>query len=40
LVQRIVFYGCELYSSQLKAGEDYTQLNPAYSICLVDGNSQ
>ena len=26
LVQRIVFYGCELYAGQLKAGEDYDQL--------------
>jgi predicted transposase/invertase (TIGR01784 family) len=37
LVQRIVFYGCELYAGQLKAGDDYTRLKPVYSICLVDG---
>jgi len=37
LVQRIVFYGCELYASQLKAGDDYADLHPVYSICLVDG---
>jgi predicted transposase/invertase (TIGR01784 family) len=37
LVQRIVFYGCEVYAGQLKAGEDYTSLNPVYSICLIDG---
>ena len=37
LVQRIVFYGCELYAGQLKAGEDYDQLRAAYSICLIDG---
>ena len=24
LVQRIVFYGCELYADQLKKGDDYT----------------
>ena len=37
LVQRIVFYGCEIYAGQLKAGGDYTQLHPVYSICLVNG---
>ena len=37
LVQRIVFYGCELYAGQLKAGEEYAELNPVYSICLLDG---
>jgi predicted transposase/invertase (TIGR01784 family) len=37
LLQRIVFYGCELYAGQLKAGEDYTGLHPVYSICLVHG---
>jgi predicted transposase/invertase (TIGR01784 family) len=37
LVQRIVFYGCELYPGQLKAGDDYAGLRPVYSICLVNG---
>src|SRR5208282_3499839 len=37
LVARIVFYGCELYAAQLKAGGDYADLHPVYSICLVDG---
>ena len=37
LVQRIVFYGCENYAGQLKAGDDYTELHPVYSICLVNG---
>ena len=37
LVQRIVFYGCELYAGQLKAGDDYADLHPVYSICLVNG---
>jgi predicted transposase/invertase (TIGR01784 family) len=37
LVQRIVFYGCELYAGQLKAGEDYAALRPVYSICLIHG---
>ena len=37
LVQRVVFYGCEIYAGQLNAGEDYTKLHPVYSICLVNG---
>ncbi len=37
LVQRIVFYGCELYAGQLKAGDNYAGLHPVYSICLVNG---
>ena len=37
LVQRIVFYGCELYAGQLKAGDDYAALRPVYSICLING---
>ena len=37
LVQRIVFYGCEIYAGQLNAGDDYSDLKPAFSICLIDG---
>ena len=37
LIQRIVFYGCEIYAGQLKAGDDYSRLMPAFSICLLDG---
>jgi len=37
LVERIVFYGCELYAGQLKAGDDYAGLHPVYSICLLGG---
>ena len=37
LVQRIVFYGCEIYAGQLNAGDDYSELKPAFSICLIDG---
>jgi predicted transposase/invertase (TIGR01784 family) len=37
LIKRLVFYGCEIYAGQLKHGEDYSQLHPAYSICLVNG---
>jgi predicted transposase/invertase (TIGR01784 family) len=37
LVKRIVFYGCEVYAGQLKAGDDYSKLKPVYSICLLLG---
>jgi predicted transposase/invertase (TIGR01784 family) len=37
LIQRIVFYGCEIYADQLRSGDDYSLLKPAYSICLLDG---
>ena len=37
LMQRIVFYGCELYAGQLMKGDDYENLHPVYSICLVNG---
>jgi len=37
LVQRIVFYGCELYADQLRSKDDYTELKPVYSICLANG---
>ncbi len=36
LVKRLVFYGCELYVSQLSQGQDYTNLKPVYSICILD----
>ena len=37
LVQRVVFYGCELYTDQLRSGDDYTALQPVFSICLANG---
>ncbi len=37
LIQRIVFYGCEIYSGQLNTGDDYSGLKPVFSICLLDG---
>ncbi len=37
LIQRVVFYGCEIFAGQLNAGDDYTQLHPVYSICLING---
>jgi len=36
LVKRLVFYGCELFVGQLSQGQDYTNLNPVYSICILD----
>jgi predicted transposase/invertase (TIGR01784 family) len=38
LVQRNVYYACELYSGQLQQGDDYQKLHPVYSICLINGN--
>jgi predicted transposase/invertase (TIGR01784 family) len=37
LIQRIVFYGCELYADQLMEADKYSQIQPVYSICLVNG---
>lgn len=37
LVQRIVYYGCQLYAGQLKAGETHKILRPVYTIWLVNG---
>jgi predicted transposase/invertase (TIGR01784 family) len=37
LIQRIIFYGCELYSGQMKSGDDYFQLKPVFAICLLEG---
>ena len=35
LIQRLVYYACSLYVEQLKAGEHYSALCPAISICLL-----
>lgn len=37
LIKRIVFYGCEMYADQLRAGQEYAKLRPTFSICLVNG---
>jgi len=37
LVKRLVFYGCELFADQLRAGDNYLNLCPVYSICLLEG---
>ena len=35
--KRIVYYGCGLVVDQLREGDDYAKLLPAYSIWLLDG---
>lgn len=37
LVQRIVFYGCELYAGQMRAAGNYADLHSVNSICLLEG---
>ena len=37
LVQRMVFYGCELYAGQLKSGDEYENVNPVYTIWRING---
>jgi len=35
LLQRLVYYACSLYVDQLEAGQNYAELRPAISICLL-----
>lgn len=35
LRQRLVYYACSLYTDQLEKGDNYSILQPAYSICLL-----
>ena len=37
LVQRFVFYGCELYAGQVKSGDEYKTVHPVLTIWLVNG---
>lgn len=37
LVKRIVFYACEVYAGQMRAGDEYHELKPVFAICLLDG---
>ena len=37
LIHRLVFYGCEIYADQMRAGDDYQELKPVYAICLLEG---
>src|SRR5580658_9293638 len=36
LIQRLVYYCCELYAGQLKEGDEYFQVRPVYTICLLN----
>jgi predicted transposase/invertase (TIGR01784 family) len=36
LIERLVFYGCEIYADQLRTGQDYTRLKPVVIIALVE----
>jgi len=35
--KRVVYYGCGLYLDQLRQGDDYARLRPAFSVWLLDG---
>ena len=35
LLQRLVYYACSLYVDQLQSGQDYAELRPSFSICLL-----
>ncbi len=37
LVQRMVFYACELFAGRVKSGDEYKGVKPFYSIWLVTG---
>jgi len=37
LVPRLVFYACEIYADQMRAGDNYQKLKPVYAICLLEG---
>ena len=36
--KRAVFYACEVYTDQLRAGQGYSDLKAAYSICFLMRN--
>ena len=37
LIKRWVYYTCKQIASQLVEGENYMQLRPVYTICILDG---
>jgi predicted transposase/invertase (TIGR01784 family) len=37
LLQRMVFYGCELYAGQVKSRDEYEDIRPVYTIWLITG---
>ena len=34
---RIVYYGCEVYTDQLRKGDSFSELNPVFAICILNG---
>lgn len=38
LLQRLVYYACSMFVEQIGKGEDYSELDPAISICLLPNN--
>ena len=36
LVERMVYYGCEVYTDQLRKGDDFSELNPVFAICILN----
>jgi len=37
LMQRLVYYACDLYADQLRSGYEYDRLKPVFTICLIEG---
>ena len=37
MVERIVYYGCEVYTDQLRKGDNFSELNPVFAICILNG---
>ena len=37
LVERIVYYGCEVYTDQLRKGDGFSELKPVFAICILNG---
>ncbi|QDS90470.1 PD-(D/E)XK nuclease family transposase [Rosistilla ulvae] len=38
LLKRLTYYACSMYVDQLQSGDNYSNLNPAISICLLNKN--
>ena len=36
IIPRLIYYWAKLYSSQLRAAEEFTNLRPAYTICFIN----
>lgn len=37
LTQRLVYYACDQYADQLRSGDQYAELKPVFTICLIEG---